>query len=219
MKLKALVFDFDGVLVNTQELVNDAYKIIFFRRGMKVSNKMLVPLMGKPIIFNMRNIREKYGFGESAEELVEERDSILMPLIDQKLKLLTGAREVLEMGQKLGLKLAIASGNRHPIIEDISQRLGFLENFSAIAATEDLVKSQGKPDPEIFLIAAEKLVVGPEECAAVGDAPNDMKAAKAAGMKAIYVPDTRYVELRDANADVVLNNLGELTHDVIRSLE
>lgn len=219
MKIKALIFDFDGVLVNTQELINEAYKILFSRHGSTVNNEMLIPFMGKPIIFNMQTIREKYGFGESAEELVKERDSILFPMIEEKVGLMPGVKDVLESGRRLGLKLAIASGNRHPIIENISKRLGILQYFSAIVGAQDLVTSQGKPDPEIFLIAAQKLGAQPLNCVVIGDAPNDLVAAKAAGMATIYVPDKRFVDPYNENADVVLNSLTELTEDVVYSLE
>lgn len=219
MKIRALIFDFDGVLVNTQELINEVYKIFFRRRGITADDKVLVPFMGKPIIFNMQNIREKYGFLETPEELVKERNDILFPLVDKRVRLMKGAKELLERARRWGLKLGIASGARHPSIGKITDRLGITEYFSAIAATEDLVKSQGKPDPEIFLIAAAKLGVQPLNCAAIGDAPNDLVAAKAAGMKTIFVPDKRFVDPNNGDADVVLNNLNELTDDVIRSLE
>lgn len=215
MKIRALIFDFDGLLVNTEELIHESYEKFFAKRGIKVSYESLVPFMGKPIIFNMAIIREKYGFLETPEELVKERNDILFPLVDKRVRLMKGAKELLERARRWGLKLGIASGARHSSIGKIANRLGIMEYFSAIAATEDLVKSQGKPDPEIFLIAAQKLGVEPSECIAIGDAPNDMAAAKEAGMKTIFIPDPRFIDPKNDQADLILKSLKDLTRDVL----
>lgn len=216
--VKALVFDFDGLLVNTEELIRRSYKGFFKRHGIKLGQELSARLMGRPILTNMKMLKEELGFAETPEELVAQRDEILLPLIDEELKLLKGAAELLDHARKWGLKSAIGSAGRAMIIDRALSKFNIEDYFDVIVTSEHL-KGIGKPDPEVYLLVAEQLGVNPEECVVFEDAPNGVKAAKDAGMRVIFIPDKRFVNPVHESADLTLNNLGEVTHDVIRRLE
>lgn len=218
-KIKGLIFDFDGLLVNTQELLEIGYGKFLETRGKTLEFEDHATMMGRPALENIKFLQEKYQIEGNPEDLLQERRSLTRVLYEDRMALMKGATELLGRICGWSVKCAIASGGTREIIEPALKKLGISESFSAVVATEDLTGGKGKPDPEIFLIAAAKLGVEPEACLVLGDSANDVAAAKSAGMKVIYVPDARYSDSKNEMADVILENLHGVTEEVLKELE
>ena len=218
MKIRALIFDFDGLLVNTSELITAAYMQFMERRGKKFDVKDRSDMMGRPGIVNMNFLKEEYGLEGDPEELLKERRAISRALIEERMALLEGVTELLELAENLGLVCAVGSGADRPHVEYGLNKMGIRKYFSAILTSDDLVKSQGKPDPEIFLLAAEAIGMKPAECIVLEDAPNGITAAKKAGMKSIFVPDARFTQTTHEDADAILKTLRGVTDELIKKL-
>ncbi len=218
-KIKAIIFDFDGLLVNTEELLGIAFDKFLKRKGKTMANEDHAVMMGRPAMVNMNYLKDKYGLEGTAEDLLAERRKISAEIFEGRIALMEGVEELLERMRGWNLKYAIASGGRREIILPSLKRFAIDGMFLAVVTADDLVNSGGKPDPEVFLIAAERLGVKPDECVVLEDAANGIEAAKAAGMKAIFVPDSRFSEINHEKADVVLKNLHGMTGDVLKALE
>lgn len=218
-QIKALIFDFDGLLVNSEELRYISFEKFLERRGKKFQKKdYLHTMITGPAMTTTIFLIDKYGLEGNVEELHEERRAFFKELFETRLAFLEGVSELLERVKNWPIKIGIASTRRREEIIDGLSRLGVLDLFSVIVTNEDLTGGKGKPDPEIYLIAAEKLGVDPKNCLVLEDAPHGVEAAKAAGMKAIYVPDARFVETHHEKADLILKNMHELTDEVLGRL-
>ncbi|MBI2327560.1 HAD family phosphatase [Candidatus Curtissbacteria bacterium] len=205
-------------MVNTQELIDLSYKEILARKGASITQEGLVNMFGRPGLVNARYIVEKYGLNDKPEEFLEERRKIALDLFDQKMELMEGVVELLENTRRWGIKCAIASSGWREIVMDTLQKYDITQYFDEVITAEDLKTSEGKPDPEVFLITAEKLGVKPEACLVLEDAPNGIVAAKAAGMRSIFVPSVEYIALDQVPADLVLRTLRELNSEVLNAL-
>ncbi len=219
MKIKGLIFDFDGLLVNTSELITIAYERLMEKRGMKFDVKKRSDMMGRPGLVNAQFLREEYSLPESAEELLNERRAIQKDIFEERLALMEGVAELLERTANWPVRCAVASGGNREHVETLLKKVGITEYFDAVLTADDLVVSEGKPDPEIFLLAAKALDLGPQYCVVLEDAPNGILAAKAAGMKSIFVPDARYSEAFHKDADAILETLHEVTDELLKQLE
>ena len=218
-KIKAIIFDFDGLMVNTEELRFLAFYEFIKNHGKKFRKPDYIKtLLAKTAEQVTRFLKDTYKLEGSIEELTVERRKLFKDLFDKRLAFMDGVSELLERTKNWKVKRAIASGRNRADITEGLQRLGVLDLFDCIVTDEDLISSDGKPDPEIFLIAAQKLGVAPKDCLVLEDAPHGVEAAKAAGMRTVYVPDARFFESRHDGADVILKNLGELTDEILEEL-
>jgi HAD superfamily hydrolase (TIGR01509 family) len=217
--IKALIFDFDGLLVNTEELRLISFQEFLKRRRKKFNDKDYPQTMlTGPAISTTVILKEKYNLDGKLEDLDQERRAIFQKLFETRLTFLDGVYELLERVKNWPVKCAIASTRNREQIEDGLTRLGVLGRFSVIVTNQDLRGGKGKPDPEIYLIAAKKLGVDPKNCLVLEDAPHGIEAAKAAGMRAIYVPDSKFVDSYHEKADLILKNMHELTDEVLGKL-
>ena len=218
-KIKAVIFDFDGLLVNTEELRLRSFQQLLKKRGKKFRSKdyILTTRSVKPMSTTIF-LKDKYQLVDDLEKLHEERMQIFGELFARELILLKGVRSLLGRLDRMSVKRAIASGRRRFYIDDALNRFGLTDYFSVIVSPEDLVKSDGKPHPEVYLIAAEMLGVLPQNCIALEDAPHGIEAVKAAGMKAVYIPDERFGNTYHEQADLILKNMHELTDEVMLKL-
>ncbi len=218
-KIKAVIFDFDGLLVNTEELRLISFQELLKRWGKKFNIRDYPPTMLTGAAMSTTVfLKEKYNLDGDVEKIHGERREIFQRLFETRLVFLDGVYELLQRIKNWTIKCAIASTRNREQIEDGLTRLGVLEMFSVIVTNQDLKSGMGKPDPEIYLITAKKLKVGSKNCLVLEDAPHGIEAAKAAGMKAIYVPDSKFVDSYHEKADLILKNMHELTDEVLGRL-
>jgi HAD superfamily hydrolase (TIGR01509 family) len=209
------IFDHDGVLVDSLELHQDAWVELGRRTGLSFTPEFIHETFGmtNPSIFRLL-------LGDAITEAEIARYSDLKEVCYRdvargKIVLMDGVREVLDALTARGVKLAIGSSGVRLNLELTVTECGLDGRFAAIASLEDITR--GKPDPQVFLVAAAKAGVDPSRSVVFEDAPVGIQAAKAAGMYAVGVTTTRpAIDLLEAGADQVVNSL--VGYDVPRLL-
>lgn len=211
-KLKAILFDLDGTLRDTRQLIYDALEYTFQAHGKRVPSKEELA----PYIHHHSYVREQF----MPEVSMEDFDGVYAAHIDQALlevQLYPGTNELLTELKAAGYKLAVVTaGRRAP--RDM-RAYGIADYFDAIVGGDDI--SAHKPDPEGTLLALERLGVQPTEAIMIGDMPTDVRAARAAGLKA-FVGITHGLSSRESleqsGADYIIDSLAELP-EVIAAIE
>lgn len=207
------IFDHDGVLVDSLALHQHAWKILGERTGLPFTPEFIHRTFGmtNPSIFRLL-------LGDSADPAELMRLSDLKEVCYRdaargKIELMDGVRALLDGLTREGVLLAIGSSGVLPNLELTVESCGLVGRFAAIASLEDI--RHGKPDPEVFLVAASKAGVAPKHAVVFEDAPVGIQAAKAAGMRAVGVTTTHAApSLWEAGADEVVETLKG--YDVVR---
>ena len=212
---KAILFDFDGVLVNSDPFQFEAHRRALEKFGISITHEDYVENgSGKNKKSFYENMQDKHGVILNIEEVQKTKREIYKELLGE-VKLMDGVQETLERLQGK-FKLAIASTTHLENIRKILQNCGVENFFEAISSSKELEK--GKPFPDVYLDAMNKLGFLPEECVAVEDSRNGIKAAKDACAKCIVIPN-EFTKLQDlSSADLRLDSISQLTEDVINEL-
>ena len=207
MTVRAILWDLDGVLVNSMEFHYQAYQEVLASRGKELSREeYLRELIGLRNYVILRRVLGDLS-DEEVEALAERKEEAFRRLVAGQVKALPGADQLLRRAKEAGLRQAIVSSTPRANIELMLKSLGLWDIFDAIVGEEDAAR--GKPDPEGFLLAASRLGVAPEECIVIEDAPEEIAAGKAAGMRCIGVTTTRPAE-KLSQADLVVGSLEDL---------
>jgi HAD superfamily hydrolase (TIGR01509 family) len=214
----AVIFDLDGVLVDSETAWSDARRELVEESGGTWRADATRAMMGMSSREWSRYMREKLGVPLSPEAISEAVVKRLEALYRRRLPLLPGAREaVASLAARWPLGLA-SSANR-PIIALVLELAGLESFFEATVSSEEV--AHGKPAPDVYLEAARRLSCEPRRCAAVEDSANGLRAAASAGMKVIAIPNAQFPPGDDALAvaDVVLCSIGALTPGLVEALE
>lgn len=208
--IKAVIFDVDGTLLDTERIYMKAWKEAAAEAGYVMPDSVLQKTRAVNTKDAARIFEEEIGNGFSyqavrpirvriAEEIIKRESPILKP----------GVLELLAFLEGKGIRLSVASSTNQQGTREHLAESRILDRFEVVVGG-DMV-TNGKPHPDIFLKAAEALGTAPEECIVVEDSPAGIRAAHAAGMKAVLVPDQAAItqEIIDM-ADVVLNSLLEM---------
>lgn len=209
-----VIFDLDGVLVDTEYCKFRAWRRAFQTIGIDISYEEFVhEWVMKGTSFS--DLLRKHG----RENDLREED--LRPIvsegyfkyIDKEIQLRPGALNVLERLVP-ELPVGLATSSRKEYVERILRKFGIMKKFRAVACGSEVKRL--KPSPDVLLLAAERMGAKPEVCVNIDDAPKGVISAKRAGMKAIAVP-TRDTEFGDFyEADIVLASLEDITIDLVR---
>jgi HAD superfamily hydrolase (TIGR01509 family) len=207
--LAAVIFDLDGVLVDTEPLGFQVVNNLVAEYGLAMSWEEYVPIIGTTISAWDVLIR-RHELPGSREEWSDRFWEELQRHVDAgQVKALPGVYEALTAVGLRGLKLGLASSSRRSYVFGILGALGVTATFEAVVCREDV--DRGKPDPAPFLEAARRLHVEPANCLAIEDSPAGLAAARAAGMRALAV---RTVYIREADlrgAERILSSLEDFT--------
>jgi HAD superfamily hydrolase (TIGR01509 family) len=187
-ELSVVVFDFDGLVADSEPLQIRAWQEFLAQYDRKLEDSLINDMFGLRVRDSAKVVQERLELPITPDEVVEGRDEIFLKLVAAELPLMPGAIELitwLQIDTPLRLALATSGHQRY-----ISAALGVtgLENAFEVIVTGDDVE-KGKPDPEIYLAAAERMQVEPNACLALEDAPHGVRSAKAAGMACLAVPN------------------------------
>jgi HAD superfamily hydrolase (TIGR01509 family) len=209
VSVAAVVFDLDGVLVDSEQLWDHARRELVEERNGVWRDEATRAMMGMSSREWSRYMHDELQVDLEPAEISAAVVEKLEELYREQLPLLPGARAaVLALAEHWPLGLA-SSANREVI--DLALELAALEDsFAATVSSEEV--SRGKPAPDVYLEAARRLTVPPTDCAAVEDSTNGLRAAAAAGMRVIALPNRAFPPSDDALrlADVVIGSLDEL---------
>jgi HAD superfamily hydrolase (TIGR01509 family) len=212
--IEAVVFDLDGVLLDSEEIWDRAREELARERGGRWHDRAQRDMMGMSSTEWSRYMADVIGLPEPPEEINREVVHRLTELYREELPAIPGAREAVE---RLAARwpLGLASSSNRELIDLALELLGVEHLFTATVSSEEVAR--GKPAPDVYLEAARRLGVDPTTAAAVEDSHNGILSAKAAGMRVIAIPNAHFPPDEDAlaAADVVLDSLAELTVEAV----
>jgi HAD superfamily hydrolase (TIGR01509 family) len=214
--IAAVVFDLDGVLVDTETVWDDVREALVRERGGRWHERAQADMMGMSSLEWSRYMHEELGLSESPQAINDDVVGRMLVRYRADLPLIDGAVPAVARLAD-AFPLALASSSNRPLIDAVLQTSGLERHFAATVSSEEVAR--GKPAPDVFLEAARRLGVEPRLCAAIEDSSNGLRAAHAAGMRVIALPNAHYPPGRDALAlaDVVVGALDELTADVVQA--
>lgn len=183
---KAVVFDLDGLMFNTEELYQDVGARMLRKRGKQFTPELLDAMMGRPAEVALQMMIDAHGLASSVDELAAETDEIFATLLDERLAPMPGLLQLLEALECAGVPKSIATSSGIEFVRDVLGRFELAPRFEFILTCENV--SRGKPDPEIYLLAAERFGLLPAEVAVLEDSQNGCRSAVAAGTIAVAVP-------------------------------
>lgn len=213
LRIKALLFDFDGLILDTETPEYQVWQAIYREHGFELPREEWGKIIGGYGISNFDAAEHLSLLAQGRLDSVSLRDrhrseSTALTLAQP---VLPGVMDYLRDAKRLGLKLAIASSSRHAWVETHAGRLGVLGYFDQVICADDVAAGRTKPNPDLFLLALDRLEVRKEEAIVFEDSPNGVKAARSAGIFVVAVPNPVTSLLAIEDADLVLAALTNLS--------
>jgi HAD superfamily hydrolase (TIGR01509 family) len=212
--IEAVVFDLDGVIVDSEHVWDAAREALIRERGGRWHAHAQRDMMGMSSLEWSRYMHDRLDLRESPEEISAEVVRRLEAIYRQEIPLIDGAPEAVTRSAERW-PLAIASSSNRPIIDLVLELSGLGYYFQATVSSEEVPR--GKPAPDVYLEAARRLGADLLRTTAIEDSHNGILSAKAAGMRVIAIPNPRYPPDEEAlaAADVILGSITELTPAVV----
>ena len=214
-EIGAVIWDMDGVIANTAPFHLRAWQEIFGKRGVKFTERDFRHSFGRRNDTIIRNTLGEQIAQDEIEAIAREKEATFRRIIGQKIKPIPGAVALLQSLKQNGVKMAIASSTPIENIRLITGSLGIANCFQAIVTGHDV--TEGKPSPQVFLMAAQKLGVKPENCVVIEDAVAGVTAAKRAGMHCVAVTSTHSRQSLKG-ADLIVKTLEEISINDLEGL-
>lgn len=212
--IRGVIFDMDGVLTDSEPLINAAAIEMFKEKGLTVRPEDFLPFVGTGEDRYIGGVAEKYQFPLDIAAAKRRTYELYLELVPKQLRAFPGARALTRACRAAGLRIAVASSaDRIKIEANLNQIQLPPATWDAIVVGEE-AKAK-KPAPDIFIAAAKKLDLSQPQCVVVEDAVNGVQAAKAAGMRCVAVAQTFPADRLSA-ADVVRRNLAAVTLSDLR---
>lgn len=205
-----VIFDLDGVLLDTEPLYTEATQAIVGRYGKCFDWSIKSHMVGRPALESARYLVEMLDLPITPEDYLRERESTLTELF-AACEPCRGARELTAALAEQGTLQSIATSSERRLYEIKARRYReWFSLFAAVIVGDDPRLRRGKPAPDIFLLAAQDLGVDPSACVVIEDSPVGIAAAHAAGMQAVAVPDPAMDREGFADAELTVGSLAEL---------
>lgn len=211
--IEAVVFDLDGVLVQSERLSWKAWLDFLHEHGKTMGEDDFRSFIGTHDSAEV--IRETFNLPLSAQEIITDHQQRVMDTLEEELIITEGIPALLEDLSGRGLPMAVASNSLRPYVPRVLEVCGFEKYFQAVVTRDDV--TDGKPAPDVYLKAATSLGIDPGLCMAVEDSPVGLQAAIAAGMLSIAVPNP---DLRHQNFEGAHHRYETMTslHNSLESL-
>ncbi len=216
--LKAIVFDFDGLILDTEWPIFLAWQRLYAEAGHELDLHLWGQIVGGEdgTDFDPRRHLEQLTGKRWDEGTIKARIAAWEVEQIRRQPVMPGVRALLRQAQTAGVALAVASSSNHAWVDGHLQRLGLWADFSVVVCKEDVPRT--KPFPDLFLLAAEKLGVAPAEAVVLEDSPNGVLAARRAGMKVVAVPNRVTAQLAFPRPDWQVASLAEVNLNALRAL-
>ncbi len=217
--LQAVIFDMDGVLVDSYHAHFESWAALCAEHAIPLDDQAFAATFGRTSRDIIRQLWQGRALDGAAVQALDDRKEVLFrEIVAREFPVMTGARELIDALRAAGVALAVGSSGPPENVELAVDRLGGSGLFGAIVTGRDV--DRGKPDPQVFQVAAERLGVAPASCVVIEDAAAGIEAARAAGMAAVALLSTGHAEadFRRTPPDLVVGSLGELSPEVLGSL-
>ena len=202
--MRAIVFDMDGLMIDSERIYWDAGRFIAHQYGKEVSDQTLGRMMGRKPLESLTVFAQELGIPKPPEALLEAREARVIMALEAGVDPMPGLMDVLPVLSGK-YRLAIATSARRSMVDIIMRSLKVEHYFQVVQTSDDVVN--GKPDPEIYLKAMAKLGVEPAESVVLEDSSNGALSGKRAGAYVIAVP-SQYTKQQDFHfADYIASDL------------
>jgi len=213
----AVIFDMDGVLVDSYHAHFQSWQTMAAEAGLALTEAEFAAQFGRT---NPEIIAVYWGEGRHSDAeiaaMADRKEEVFREILRADFPAMPGVEELLRALDEAGFALAVGSSGPPENIELVLGELAAGSRFRAVVTAKDVTR--GKPDPQVFLVAAERLGVPARRCAVVEDAPAGIAAARAAGMTAIGLASTGHTRPSLAAAELVVDSLAELSPERIGEL-
>jgi HAD superfamily hydrolase (TIGR01509 family) len=183
--IEAVVFDLDGVVVDSEQVWDDVRERLAKERGGRWHDRAQADMMGMSSPEWSRYMHERIGLAESPQEINDEVVRRMLERYRRELPLIDGAADAVRR-LAAEFRLAVASSSNRPLIEAVLETAGIADAFAVTVSSEEVAR--GKPAPDVYLEAARRLGVPPAGCLVIEDSERGVQAARAAGMRCVAIP-------------------------------
>jgi HAD superfamily hydrolase (TIGR01509 family) len=207
--IRAIVFDFDGLILDTEEPVYRSWLEVYEAHGEELPFERWVQIVGSTTtgFHPQHHLEERLG-RSLPKEVLDRRIGRRTELVLAQ-KLLPGVVQHIDQAKALGLKVGVASSSTADWVRGHLSRLGILEKFDCLRCRDDVANP--KPEPDLYIAVLECLGVTASEAIAIEDSPNGVTAAKRAGLRCVAIPNSITAKLDLSRADVLLGSLAEIS--------
>ena len=216
--IRAIVFDFDGLILDTEEPVYRSWLEVYRAHGEELPFERWVQIVGSTTtgFHPQHHLEERLG-RPLPKEVLDRRVGRRTEMILAQ-AVLPGVAQHLEAARQMGLKLGVASSSTREWVAGHLARLGIVDRFECMRCRDDV--AHAKPEPDLYIAVLECLGVAAAEAIAIEDSPHGVAAAKRAGMRCVAIPNSITARLDLTHADIVLGSLAELTlRDLLDKIE
>lgn len=214
--IKGVIFDMDGVLVDNRDVHIEAFRRLFTKYGLVFDREKFMPCFGmtNDQIFKWQapELLERFDI----EQLSQEKEGLYRTLFETAIAPTAGLVDFLKGLKTRGIKISVGSSGGTANVNFVLTRCGIAEYFDAIA-NGDMI-TRGKPDPEVYLLAAQLLGLKPDECVVCEDAPVGIEAARAAGMRVVALATT-FPREKIGDYDLIVDDFTQLTPEEVLALK
>jgi HAD superfamily hydrolase (TIGR01509 family) len=205
--IKAVVFDLDGLMFNTEDIFNEVGRIVLDRRGKTMTRELLQQMMGRRAPEALGIMIAFHELADTVQGLIDETRALFTELAVDRLAPMPGLHNLLDRIESRGLLKGVATSSGRAYLEEILNRFELLPRFHVTLAAEDV--THGKPHPEIYLTAARRLGVEPQEMLVLEDSHAGTTAAVSASAFVISVPNDHTRHLDFSHATYVATRLDD----------
>ena len=207
---RAVIFDLDGVLADSEPWWNEIDAKLLAQYGVKYRGEYHRNVLGVSYRLAVEFFKKAFGLSASTDELIQRRGEIATEFFANRVGLFPSAKEVLQELRRMNLRLAVATSSVSASARPFLDRHQLTAFFDVIVTGDEI--EHGKPHPDIYLRAAAKLNVAADACLVIEDALAGIAAAKAAKMRVAAIPDRRFVDPHEyeKEADYLLGSLSEI---------
>jgi len=215
--LKAVIFDMDGVLIDSEKIHAQVETKMFESLGLDISEEEYAGFLGMSMVGLWSKVKDKYGLKEEVGELVKLNTQMFYDFIEgDSMDPIDGVESFIQELLNEDIKIAVATSSREEMMNSMLKLIGLDKYFENRTNADDI--DNCKPDPEIYLKAAKKLGVSPGECVAIEDATNGVLAACSAGMKVVGFTGSGDGRQNLDMADLVVGDYKELNLEKLKRL-
>lgn len=214
--IKAILFDFDGVLVDSEPLHFEAEKTLVEKNGGIFTREIFMSTLGRSLQDAILYYKEHFTLAPSIDDLMILHDRVFFELVDTALEMMPGARELIEFLHDHGYMYAIASSGTTAYIRKALQKFKLDSLFEDTITSIEMV-THGKPEPDIFVHAASQLNMPHDNCLVIEDALSGIQAASKAYMKSLFLNTDATIDIGPYSSKRI-GSLSEVTLELLQSL-
>lgn len=211
-RIEAVIFDLDGLMIDTEPLARQAWERVLQDHGKNLDEETFAGMIGLRLEDSSRVVRDAHGLTTSSTELARKEQIYMAQIMQRGIPLMPGLRRLLAEIEGLELPWAVATSSQKKYAVHVLEQLGLLEDCEAVAGGDEV--DNGKPAPDVYLLAAKRLDMDPARCLALEDSVPGIKAATAAGMLTVAVPNGDTTAMNFEEAAFIYESLVDVASDL-----